>query len=112
MDGIIIAVSRSADYTFSKPNETSIRLLAGLGVEGDIHSGEKVKHRIRILRTPNQPNLRQVHLIHAELHDELRTQGFDVSPGQMGRTSPPAILTCSACQRGHACIWEKKPWSK
>lgn len=84
MDGTIIAVSRSADYTFSKPNEASIRLLAGLGVEGDIHSGEKVKHRSRVKRDPDQPNLRQVHLIHAELHDELRARGFDVSPGQMG----------------------------
>lgn len=84
MDGIIIAVSRSPEHTFSKPNETSIRLLAGLGVEGDIHSGEKVKHRSRVKRDPNQPNLRQVHLIHAELHDELRAQGFDVSAGRMG----------------------------
>lgn len=84
MDGTIIAVSRSADYTFSKPNEASIRLLAGLGVEGDIHNGEKVKHRSRVKRDPDQPNLRQVHLIHAELHDELRARGFDVSPGQMG----------------------------
>ena len=84
MDGTIIAVSRSADYTFSKPNEASIRLLAGLGVEGDIHSGEKVKHRSRVKRDPDQPNLRQVHLIHAELHYELRARGFDVSPGQMG----------------------------
>ena len=84
MDGTIIAVSRSADYTFSKPNEASIHLLAGLGVEGDIHSGEKVKHRSRVKRDPDQPNLRQVHLIHAELHDELRARGFDVSPGHMG----------------------------
>lgn len=84
MDGIIIAVSRSVDYTFSKRNETSIRLLAGLGVEGDIHSGEKVKHRSRVKRDPNQPNLRQVHLIHTELHDELISKGFDVSFGRMG----------------------------
>ncbi|GJQ37331.1 MAG: MOSC domain-containing protein [Anaerolineaceae bacterium] len=84
MDGIVIAVSRSTDYTFSKPNQGSIRLLAGLGVEGDVHSGEKVKHRIRVLRTPDQPNLRQVHLIHSELHEELRAQGFDVSAGRMG----------------------------
>lgn len=59
MDGIITAVSRSPSYTFSKPNEASIRLLAGLGVEGDIHSGEKVKHRSRVKQNPDQPNLRQ-----------------------------------------------------
>lgn len=84
MDGIITAVSRSEGYTFSKPNEAGIRLLAGLGVEGDIHSGEKVKHRSRVKRDPNQPNLRQVHLIHSELHEELQAQGFDVSAGRMG----------------------------
>ena len=84
MDGTIVAVSKSSSYTFSKANDASIRLLAGLGVEGDIHSGEKVKHRSRVKRDPNQPNLRQVHLIHAELHDELISKGFDVSPGRMG----------------------------
>jgi MOSC domain-containing protein YiiM len=68
----------------SKPNEASIRLVAGLGVEGDAHQGEKVKHRSRVARDPSQPNLRQVHLIHAELHDELRAGGFELAPGQMG----------------------------
>ncbi len=84
MNGVVIAVSKSADHTFSKPNFASITLLAGLGVEGDAHMGEKVKHRSRIQRDPNQPNLRQAHLIHAELHDELRARGFDVSAGQLG----------------------------
>ncbi|HZM25293.1 MAG TPA: MOSC domain-containing protein, partial [Anaerolineales bacterium] len=55
-----------------------------LGVGGDAHMGEKVQHRSRVAKDPNQPNLRQVHLIHAELHDELRERGFDVSAGQMG----------------------------
>ncbi len=84
MSGTVTAVSRSATYTFSKPNQNSIRLLAGLGVEGDAHMGETVKHRGRMARDPHQPNLRQVHLIHAELHDELRASGFNVSAGQMG----------------------------
>jgi MOSC domain-containing protein YiiM len=61
-----------------------IRLLAGLGVEGDAHLGETVRHRSRVRRDPTQPNLRQVHLIHAELHDKLRASGFAVSAGQMG----------------------------
>jgi MOSC domain-containing protein YiiM len=61
-----------------------IRLLAGRGVEGDAHSGATVKHRSRVARDSSQPNLRQVHLIHAELHDTLREQGFAVSTGQMG----------------------------
>jgi hypothetical protein len=84
VDGVVVAVSRSAAHTFSKHNEAHIRLLAGLGVEGDAHAGETVKHRSRVAADPSQPNLRQVHLIHAELFDELQTQGFVVSPGQMG----------------------------
>jgi len=82
--GVITAVSRSAGHTFSKQNQPGIRLLAGLGVEGDAHLGETVKHRSRVARDPAQPNLRQVHLIHSELHDELRAAGFQVGAGQMG----------------------------
>jgi MOSC domain-containing protein YiiM len=84
MNGLIVAVSRSATHTFSKPNQEGIHLLAGLGVEGDAHLGETVKHRSRVARDPTQPNLRQVHLIHSELHDELRAAGFDVAAGEMG----------------------------
>ena len=84
MGGVVTAVSRSAAHTFSKPNRESIRLLAGLGIEGDAHLGERVKHRSRVKRDPSQPNLRQVHLIHAELLEELRAAGFEVSPGQVG----------------------------
>lgn len=84
MDGVVTAVSRSADHTMSKPNRAAITLLAGLGVEGDAHAGETVRHRSRVARDPSQPNLRQVHLIHAELHDELREAGFAVAPGDMG----------------------------
>jgi MOSC domain-containing protein YiiM len=58
--------------------------LAGLGVDGDAHQGATVKHRSRVARDPAQPNLRQVHLIHAELHQELRGAGFTISAGQMG----------------------------
>jgi MOSC domain-containing protein YiiM len=84
MDGRVMAVSCGATHTFSKPNQDSIRLLTGLGVEGDAHLGETVKHRSRVARDPSQPNLRQVHLIHAELHDELQAAGFSVFAGQMG----------------------------
>jgi MOSC domain-containing protein YiiM len=80
----VTAVSRSASHTFSKPNEDRIRLVCGLGVDGDAHSGQTVKHRSRVARDPTQPNLRQVHLVHAELHDELREAGFVVTAGQMG----------------------------
>jgi MOSC domain-containing protein YiiM len=80
----IVGVACDQNHTFSKQARTSIRLIAGLGVEGDAHLGEKVQHLSRIKRDPDSPNLRQVHLIHAELHDELRTKGFHVEPGQMG----------------------------
>lgn len=80
----VVAVSCSATHSFSKANQASIQLLAGLGVAGDAHLGKTVQHRSRVAINPDQPNLRQVHLIHAELHDELRAAGFEVSPGQMG----------------------------
>jgi MOSC domain-containing protein YiiM len=82
--GIVTAVSRSAAHTLTKRSEESVRLLEGLGVEGDAHLGKTVQHRSRVARDPTRPNLRQVHLMHAELHDELRAAGFDVAPGQMG----------------------------
>jgi len=84
MDGRVVAVSRSAKHTFGKPSRDRIRLLDGLGVEGDAHLGETVQHRSRVARDPSRPNLRQVHLIHAELLDELRAAGHAVEPGQLG----------------------------
>ena len=84
MNAVVAAVSRSAKHTLVKSNQDSIRLLPGLGVDGDAHQGVTVKHRSRVARDPTQPNLRQVHLIHAELHEELRAAGFAISAGQMG----------------------------
>ena len=84
MTGTVIAVSCSGEYTFTKPNSTRINLLQGLGVEGDAHMGETVQHRSRKARDPHQVNLRQVHLMHGELLDELQTAGFEVYPGAMG----------------------------
>lgn len=83
-NGMVQAVSVSPAHTFSKPNVETIQLLTGRGVQGDAHCGELVKHRSRVKQNPNQPNLRQVHLIHAELHDELNAAGFHVLPGDMG----------------------------
>ena len=84
MNAVVAAVSRSAKHTLVKTNQDSIRLLTGLGVDGDAHQGATVKHRSRFMRDRTQPNLRQVHLIHAELHEELRASSFTVSAGQMG----------------------------
>jgi MOSC domain-containing protein YiiM len=82
--GFVLAVSFSSTHTFSKMNQESITLLTGLGVKGDAHLGKSVQHRSRVAADPSQPNLRQVHLIHSELHDELQFDGFNVSAGQMG----------------------------
>jgi MOSC domain-containing protein YiiM len=80
----VLAVSLRRGHHFSKTPSLSIRLLTGLGVAGDAHMGETVKHRSRVRKDPTQPNLRQVHLIHAELFDELREKDFTVRPGDLG----------------------------
>ena len=84
MNGIVVAVASRAGHSFSKDLRPSIRLVAGEGVEGDAHCGITVKHRSRVARDPTQPNLRQVHLIHAELFDELRAAGYEIVPGDLG----------------------------
>ena len=82
--GTITGVQYSPKHTFSKPSADRIHLLTGLGIKGDAHLGVTVKHRSRVAADPTQPNLRQVHLIHSELHDELNANGFTILPGDMG----------------------------
>jgi MOSC domain-containing protein YiiM len=96
----VIAVARSADHNFSKTTQNSIRLLAGLGVEADAHQGTTVKHRSRVARDPSQPNLRQVHLIPAELHEELGRAGFAVAAGEMGENVTTRGIDLLALPRG------------
>jgi MOSC domain-containing protein YiiM len=100
MDGTVVAVAASPTHTMSKPVADSIRLLAGLGVEGDAHQGVTVKHRSRVARDPTQPNLRQVHLIPQELHEELQDQGFAVGPGVMGENVLTGGIELLALPRG------------
>jgi len=100
----VVAVSSSPTHTMAKANRDRITLVAGLGVEGDAHMGATVKHRSRVARDPSQPNLRQVHLIHRELHDELAARGFKVTAGQMGEnvtTSGIDLLGLPAGTRLH-----------
>jgi MOSC domain-containing protein YiiM len=78
------AVHAKATHSVFKHARECITLIEGIGVEGDAHAGVTVQHRSRVRADPTQPNLRQVHLIHAELHDELAERGFEVAPGQMG----------------------------
>lgn len=82
--GTVTAVHRSDKHTFSKATCDSIELVAGLGVNGDAHQGAKVKHRSRVAANPDQPNLRQVHLVMSELLDEVTGAGHSISAGQLG----------------------------
>lgn len=84
MSSYIVSVSHSAQHNFSKQPLQSCLLVEGLGVEGDAHSGTTVQHLSRVPADPTQPNLRQVHLIHAELFDELAQEGFPIQPGDLG----------------------------
>ena len=98
--GVVTAVSCSPVHLFSKEAQDCIRLLAGLGVEGDAHLGVTVKHRSRVAVDPTQPNLRQVHLIHGELHDELVARGFRIAPGVMGENVTTRGLDLLGLPRG------------
>ncbi|MFF8952989.1 MOSC domain-containing protein [Streptomyces sp. NPDC014940] len=84
MSATVTAVSSNGAYSFTKPNRERITLLAGLGVEGDVHAGVTVKHRSRVAQDPTRPNLRQVHLIHEELFEEVGASGFRVAAGELG----------------------------
>ena len=84
MNPTVLAVSCSNKHAFSKPNQSLINLIKGIGVAGDAHTGRRVKHRYLVNKNPKKPNLRQVHLIQAELFDELNAKGFSVGPGQLG----------------------------
>jgi MOSC domain-containing protein YiiM len=100
MTGFVVMVCLSEAHTMSKPKASSIKLVKGLGVEGDAHQGVTVKHRSRVARDPTQPNLRQVHLIHAELHDELRAKRFEVAEGQMGENITTRNIDLLALPKG------------
>jgi len=96
----VVSVSLSSSHSFSKKTQTSIRLLKGLGVEGDAHMGETVKHRSRVKADPSQANLRQVHLIHSELFEELKAKGFSVSAGDVGENITTQGIDLLALPKG------------
>jgi MOSC domain-containing protein YiiM len=96
----IIALARDGDHRFSKCSAPQLRLIAGHGVEGDAHCSTTVKHRSRVAADPGQPNLRQVHLIHAELFTELAARGFTVSPGELGENITTQGLDLLSLPRG------------
>lgn len=80
----VVSVSADSGHAFSKPRVDAIELIAGIGVRGDAHAGTTVRHRSRVRKDASAPNLRQVHLLHRELFDELATMGFAVGPGDLG----------------------------
>ncbi|MCB9833894.1 MAG: MOSC domain-containing protein [Planctomycetes bacterium] len=96
----VLAVALSAVHSFSKTPQREIRLLSGLGVEGDAHAGGRVRHRSRVRADAEQPNLRQVHLIQAELLDDLAARGFAVAPGQLGENLSTRGIDLLALGRG------------
>ncbi|MFN3231845.1 MAG: MOSC domain-containing protein [Alphaproteobacteria bacterium] len=96
----VAAVWASTDHGIGKQPRPSIRIIAGMGVEDDIHAGAAVQHRSRVAKDPSAPNLRQVHLLHSELHGELAKMGFQVAPGQMGENLTTRGLDLLALPRG------------
>jgi len=102
MPATVVSVHLSPTHSFSKPSALQIRLLEGRGVEGDAHCGESVQHRSRSDKRPPAPNLRQVHLMPAELFDELATQGFRVEPGELGENITTRGIDLLALPEGTA----------
>ncbi len=96
----VVAVSKSAEHHFSKEQCTSIMLVEGQGVEGDCHSGVTVQHRSRVAVDPAQRNLRQVHLIHAELLDELHAGGYYIAAGDLGENMTTRGIDLLALPKG------------
>lgn len=110
MTARVFAVSRASGNVFSKPVQDRITLVEGLGVEGDAHNGVTVQHLYLKKKDPTVPNLRQVHLVQAELFEELRTQGYDIGPGNIGENITtqgidlPALPEGTRLQIGGAVI--------
>jgi MOSC domain-containing protein YiiM len=96
----VLAVARDGEHRFAKSAADAIALVPGLGVAGDAHCGATVRHRSRLAATPDAPNLRQVHLIHAELFEELAAAGFAVGPGALGENVTTQGIDLLALPRG------------
>jgi MOSC domain-containing protein YiiM len=96
----VVSVSRDDEHRFSKPTVSSIRLIAGLGIEGDSHAGVTVQHRSRLAHHASEPNLRQVHLIPEELFGELAASGYVVAPGELGENILTRGIDLLALPRG------------
>lgn len=100
MPPVVLSVSLSPTHSFSKAAASAIRLLAGLGVEGDAHAGALVRHRYRVRKDPTAANLCQVHLLQAELFAELAQKGIVIEAGQMGENVTSSGIDLLGLPRG------------
>ncbi len=100
MTAAVVSVATDAAHRFTKPVRGEITLVAGLGVAGDAHAGVTVQHRSRVARDPAALNLRQVHLIHAELLAELAGKGFAITAGLLGENVTTRGIDLLALGRG------------
>ena len=100
MTATIIGLASDGAHRFSKQPRGALTLLAGLGVEDDAHAGRLVQHLSRVAKDPAAANLRQVHLIHAELFDELAAKGFAIAPGQLGENVTTRGIDLLGLSRG------------
>jgi len=96
----VIAVCSDSAHNIIKPVRESIALITGHGVEGDAHAGKTVQHRSDKRRNPDAPNLRQIHLMHAELFDCVAELGLKVMPGQMGENITTRDIDILGLPRG------------
>src|SRR3954464_15389277 len=109
MNGVIVAVAKNGQHAFSKTVVSEMRLIEGLGVEGDAHAGTTVKHRSRVARDPTQANLRQVHLLQMELLDELQANGYQVVPGALGENVTTSGVDLPGLPEGNpAPLWRAR----
>lgn len=100
MSASVIAVCSSGEHRFSKTPREEITLITEIGVEGDAHSGTLVRHRSRVKKNPLQRNLRQVHLIHSELFDDVKEMGFAVTAGELGENITTAGIDLLTLPKG------------
>ncbi len=92
LEGRVVAVAADRGHHFSKPTRDRVILVEGHGVEGDAHAGAFVRHRYLARRRPRLPNLRQIHLLPAELFASLLEAGFEVAAGDLGENITTAGL--------------------
>jgi len=88
----VMSVNQAARHDVRKTPVAALHLRSGLGADGDAHYGATVQHRYDRRRDPSRLNLRQVHLIGAELLEELGRAGYRIAPGDLGENITTADI--------------------